>query len=86
ARMRQRIILATFAGSLAINLWAVLRDPQWLAIPAALAGWYLADLLSGLIHMLMDYRPCTPGKRLADLFFYEGSRESAEYQAMLRER
>lgn len=84
--MRQRIILATFAGSLAINLWAVLRDPQWLAIPAALAGWYLADLLSGLIHMLMDYRPCTPGKRLADLFFYEGSRESAEYQAMLRER
>ncbi|WP_226018793.1 fatty acid desaturase family protein [Novosphingobium sp. FKTRR1] len=86
AKARQHLILAVFTVSLLVNLSAALRSPQWLAIPAALIGWYLADLLSGLIHMLMDYRPCTPGKRLNDLFFYEGSRESDHYQALLRER
>ena len=84
--IQQRLILAVFLTSLALNVGLSVSDPHWLAIPAMLAGWYVADLLSGLIHMYMDYRPCTPGKRLADLFFYEGSRESAEYLAMLQER
>lgn len=83
---RQRLILGVFLIMTALNAGLALRDPDWLAIPAMFAGWYLADLLSGLIHMYMDYRPCTPGKRLADLFFYAGSRESDEYLAMLRER
>lgn len=84
--LRQRLILALFLLSVGVNLAATLRDPHWLALPAMLLGWYLADLLSGLIHMYMDYRPCPPGKRLADLFFYEGSRESEEYLTLLRER
>lgn len=84
---RQQSILVLFALSLLANIgFGVIARPDWLIVPALVAGWYLADLTSGLVHMYMDYRPCPPGKRLNDLFFYAGSRESAEYQAMLRER
>lgn len=69
ARLQQGLTLTLFLVSLAINLALSALDPSWFAIPAMLAGWYFADLLSGLIHMYMDYRPTTPGKRLADLFF-----------------
>ena len=73
-----------FVLSLALNLWFA-GAPQWSWIPAALAGWYVADLLSGLTHMIMDYRPCTPGIGLDRLFHYAGSRESEDYLA-LRDR
>ncbi|WP_068076579.1 fatty acid desaturase CarF family protein [Novosphingobium lentum] len=84
--MKQRIILAIFLASLAANAVGVLADPGWLCLPAALLGWYVADLMSGLVHMYMDYRPCPPGKQLNDMFFYAGSRESAEYLALARDR
>lgn len=80
----QRSILAAFLLSVAVNAACVLRDPSLWAIPAALAGWYVADLLSGLIHMIMDYHPCPPGKGLNAMFFYKGSRASPEYQALAR--
>lgn len=81
------LILLLFLVSLAANVaFGVIGHAGWLTLPALLAGWYLADLASGLVHMYMDYRPCPPGARLHDLYFYAGSRESAEYQAMLRER
>jgi len=73
-----------FAVSLALNLWFA-GAPDWRWIPAAVAAWYAADLLSGLTHMYMDYRPCTPGVGLDRMFHYSGSRESAEYLA-LRDR
>ncbi|MCW1384424.1 fatty acid desaturase family protein [Novosphingobium sp. KCTC 2891] len=82
----QRLVLAVFLLSVGVNLWGAVRDPQLWAIPAALAGWYVADLLSGLIHMMMDYRPCPPGKGLDQLFFYPGKRGSPEYQALFREK
>jgi hypothetical protein len=75
---------ALFALSLALNLWFA-GVPDWRWIAAALAGWYAADLMSGLTHMYMDYRPCTPGIGLRRMFDYEGSRESDEYLA-LRDR
>ena len=74
-------LTALFALSLALNLWFA-GVPDWRWIPAALAGWYVADLLSGVTHLYMDYRPCTPGIGLDRLFHYSGSRESAEYLAM----
>lgn len=77
-------VTALFMVSLGLNLWLA-GTPGWLWIPAALAAWYIADALSGLTHMVMDYRPCTPGIGLDRLYFYEGSRESADYLA-LRER
>ena len=73
-----------FLVSLALNLWFA-GIPDWRWIPAALTAWYVADLLSGLTHMYMDYRPCTPGVGLAEMFHYSGSRESADYLT-LRDR
>ena len=70
-----------FALSLALNLWFA-GTPAWTWIPAALAGWYFADLMSGLTHMYMDYRPCTAGIGLDQMFHYAGSRESEDYLAL----
>lgn len=78
-----RFAYAALAASLLANLWFA-GAPGWAMIPAALAGWYLADLMSGAIHMYMDYKPCRPGVGLDAIYFYEGSRESAEYQALFR--
>jgi hypothetical protein len=77
-------LTALFALSLGVNLWFA-GVPDWRWIPAALAAWYGADLMSGLTHMYMDYRPCTPGVGLDQMFHYAGSRESSEYLA-LRDR
>jgi hypothetical protein len=82
----RKLVFLAFLLSLAINLAMAAQDATWAVIPAAIVGWYAADLLSGLIHMYMDYRPCPRGKGLDELFFYEGSRESAEYQALFRDR
>ena len=77
-------VMALFALSLALNLWFA-GMPDWRWFPAAFAAWYVADLISGLTHMYMDYRPCTPGIGLDQVFHYAGSRESAEYLT-LRDR
>lgn len=80
------MLLAVFFASSLGNALGIALAPSWWIVPGLVAGWFLADLASGLVHMYMDYRPCPPGKRLDDLFFYAGSRESDEYQAMLRVR
>jgi hypothetical protein len=77
-------VTVLFALSLATNLWFA-GVPDWRWIPAAVVAWYAADLMSGLTHMYMDYRPCTPGIGLDRMFHYPGSRESAEYRE-LRDR
>lgn len=82
--MAMRIVLALFLASIAANLAYALGRLDWWALPALLAGWFLADLASGIVHMVMDYRPARTGVGLDRLYFYEGSRESAEYQAMFR--
>ena len=76
-------LIALIASGLA-NLGFAARDPSWWMIPAMLAGWYGADMISGLVHMLMDYHPARTGVGLDRLYFYAGSRESAEYQGMFR--
>ena len=80
------MLLGAFAVSLLANALAAMLGFGWASIPALLGGWFVADLVSGLVHMSLDYRPCPPGKRLADLYFYEGSRESNAYLTMLRDR
>jgi hypothetical protein len=82
--MMLRLVLALFILSAAVNLYAAMREVSWLMIPAMFAGWYLADMLSGLVHMIMDYRPCPRGHGLDRLYFYTGSRASDEYQAMFQ--
>lgn len=82
--MLLRIALCVFAVSLAANVAFALGDPSWWMVPALVAGWFAADMLSGIVHMVMDYHPCRPGMGLDRLYFYAGSRESEEYQAMFR--
>src|SRR5574338_459466 len=77
-------VTALFLASMGLNLWLA-GAPGWSWIPAAFGGWYIADLLTGLTHMYMDYRPCAPGVGLDRMYFYTGSRESDEYLA-LRDR
>jgi hypothetical protein len=82
--MKARAAVTVFGLSYALNIALMLRHPSWLMAPAALAGWYAADFLSGAVHMYMDYRPCVAEPGLAQLFFYAGSRESDDYLALKR--
>lgn len=74
-----RIGLALFAASTILNLVNAFREPDWLMIPAFLVGWYVTDLMSGVVHMVLDYRKCPPIVGLAWLFDYDGERGSEEY-------
>lgn len=82
----QRLLLGLFLASLAFNFWGALREPHILALPAALLGWFVADMISGLVHMLMDYLPCPEGRGLDEIYFYPGKRGSPEYQALFRQK
>lgn len=86
SNLRQRLLLGVFLASLAANVGWLMSHPGWLVLPGLLVGWYVADFASGLIHMTMDYHPTPEGKRLDELFFYEGSRESPEYLALFAQR
>lgn len=55
---------------------------HWGVLLALPLGWYVADAMSGLVHMLMDYHPCRPGVGLKEMFFYEGNRSSEDYLAL----
>ncbi len=79
--MAARIASFVFFPSLLISLILLGRSPDWWMIPAAVAGWYGADFMSGAAHMYLDYRPCVPGVGLDRVFFYEESRGTAEYVA-----
>lgn len=83
--MKVRLILSLFVLSAGLNLFWTIRGIGWLTIPALLAGWYVADMLSGLVHMFMDYHPCPKEKGLDRLYFYQGSRASSEYQTLFRQ-
>ena len=76
-------ILVLFLILLADSVIAASTPSVWL-IAAVLVGWFLADLMSGVVHMVMDYRPSPTGVGLDRLYFYEGSRESGEYLALRR--
>lgn len=80
--MKIRLALILFALSFAANLGFLTAAASWWILPGALLGWYLADLMSGAVHMYMDYKPCRTGIGLDRLYFYEGSRESVEYLTM----
>lgn len=79
--MKVRLLFALFFASLAFDAWRIGGDFSVWMIPAALVGWFLADLMSGLVHMYMDYRPLRPGRGLAELYFWQGSRETPEFEA-----
>ena len=77
--MKARLLFTLFFASLALDLALAAPTLDWRILPAALVGWYLADLASGLVHMYMDYRPCQPGSGLHELYFWEGSRDDEAF-------
>jgi hypothetical protein len=79
--VRNRLLFTLFFMSLALDLALAWPSLDWRVLPAALVGWFAADLVSGLVHMYMDYRPCRPASGLKDLYFWEGSRDSPEFMA-----
>ena len=79
--MKATVLFALFFASLALDLALAAPNLDWRVAPAALMGWYAADLASGLVHMYMDYRPCRPGSGLRELYFWQGSRETPEFIA-----
>jgi hypothetical protein len=81
AAMKVNALIWLFLVSMGFNAWMIGPVFDWRMLPAALAAWFLADLLSGAVHMYMDYRPCIPGTGLAELYFWEGSRESEAFLA-----
>ena len=83
--MRDRLLFTLFFLSLALDGALAWPSLDWRVLPAALVGWYLADLVSGLVHMYMDYRPCRPASGLKDLYFWEGPRDSPEFLSRQRE-
>jgi len=80
--MKIRLALILLTLSLAVNAGFMVASASWWILPGALLGWYLADLMSGAVHMYMDYKPCRTGIGLDTIYFYEGSRESADYLAL----
>jgi len=80
--MLRRFAFLCFLASLAIGLALSMPAADWRAVPAVLAGWYIADLLSGAAHMYLDYRPCAVGMGIDRLYFYDGPRDGAEYLAL----
>jgi hypothetical protein len=80
--MKAKLLFALFFASLTLDLALAVPTLDWRILPAALVGWYLADLASGLVHMYMDYRPCQPGTGLHDLYFWEGPRDSEAFNAL----
>lgn len=82
--MKTRLAIAVHCLILLVDAAIIASSPNLWSIPAALLGWFLADLVSGIVHMVMDYRPSPPGIGLDRLYFYEGSRESGEYLRMRR--
>lgn len=77
--MLVRIALFLLIVSLGWTLFTVLRGLEWVALPAMLLGWFCADMVSGIIHMLFDYLPCPKNVGLDTIYFYTGSRESEDY-------
>ncbi|WP_174296819.1 fatty acid desaturase CarF family protein [Sphingomonas bacterium] len=82
--MKTRAAIAALFLIVLVDVAVAVSMPGVWLVPAALAGWFLADLMSGVVHMVMDYRPSPPDVGLDRLYAYEGSRESGEYLAMRR--
>lgn len=70
-------LYAVLAAALALLDWPALSPLA--ALCAALAGIFLADLLSGIIHVALDYVPFPANAGIERVYFYVGPRDTKEY-------
>jgi len=80
--MKSRLLFALYFLSLAVDLVLIGPHLDWRMLPAALVAWYAADLVSGMVHMYMDYRPSIPGTGMREMYFWEGDRSTPEFRAL----
>lgn len=71
--------IALFLVSIALTIVLIAADWNWAVLIGVLAGWYLADLTSGIVHLYLDYRPSKKGVGLEEIYFWKGSRESKDF-------
>jgi hypothetical protein len=68
-----------FLTSIALTIALIAMDWEWQVLIGVLAGWYLADLTSGIVHLYLDYRPSKKGVGLEEIYFWRGPRDSQEF-------
>lgn len=66
-----------------IMVWSASQLSLWLLLLLSPIAWFLADALTGLAHIYLDYVSTTPNSGLRELYTYKGDKGSAEY---LRQR
>lgn len=71
------LIYGLMAASLLLLDWPSLSPLT--ALLVCLAGIFIADLLSGILHVYLDYLPFPKDAGIERAYFYVGPRDSAEY-------
>lgn len=71
------LLYGVLAAALALLDWQDISPLS--AVLAALLGVFLADLLSGIIHVYLDYVPFPAGAGIERVYFYVGPRDTREY-------
>jgi hypothetical protein len=72
-------ILWAFLFAYVIVAYAVRGQISWWSPVVVFAALYLADVLSGIAHFIVDYTPNVAGVGLKELYHYQGSRASEDY-------
>lgn len=78
-----RLTVGIFCVSFAADLVALASTPSWTIIPGLLVGWAIADLGSGLVHMLLDFVPL-PARLRMDLLYFAPQRNTEDYAELRR--
>jgi len=83
----QRVLIAAYFAVVFLCLWLINWSHfSWLSfILVSYIGLLVADFISGLIHLYIDYRPLNVQKGYDRLYDFEGDRNSAEFLAMKAE-
>ena len=87
-RRARRSIVAAFWALLflyVIVAYALRGQFSWWTPVIVFAALYIADAVSGIAHFIVDYTPNVEGVGLKELYHYQGSRASADYQRRRKE-
>lgn len=77
------IYYSIFAAGLYLISWESFSFLSFLI--ALYVGLFLADFISGLVHLYIDYRPLNREKGYDKLFWYQGKRSSNEFLLLKEE-
>jgi hypothetical protein len=80
-RVRRSLVAVLWAilFTYVIVAYALRGQVSWWSPLVVFAALYLADVLSGVAHFVVDYTPNVTGVGLKELYHYQGSRASEDY-------